>query len=260
MTNLINYNFTNCFIVFKNIFYLSIRIFFLFYTAPVFNSIYFNIKMKILLSIIISLVIFQSFPILNFSIFSLTGEYILFKQILIGILLGFSINLIFFITNISGEIFSFQTSLSILNFFDESVMLRSSVMSHLLNILLILLFLSLDGHLWVLSTIIQSFYFFPMNFNFLNIKIFFSIIKFFNLIFISGIHLILPIIIILFCMNIYLCFLNKFTPQLSIFSIGFSIINFIGLLSFFVFLFPIFFFLNNYLNKIYLSILNIYFK
>ncbi|NIH41214.1 MAG: flagellar biosynthetic protein FliR [Buchnera aphidicola (Periphyllus aceris)] len=259
MTNLINDNFSNFFIVLNNIFYFSIRIFFLFYTAPIFNSMYFSIKIKILLSVMISLGIFKSFPILNFSIFSLTGEYILLKQILIGILIGYSINLIFFITNISGEIFSFQTSLSISNFFDESVMLRSSIISHLLNIFLILVFLSFDGHLWVLSTIIQSFYFFPMDFHFLNIKIFFSMIKFFNLIFISGIHLILPIVIILFCINIYLCLLNKFTPQLSIFSIGFSIINFIGLLSFFVFLLPIFFFLNNYLNKIYLSVLNIYF-
>ncbi|CAL4318350.1 Flagellar biosynthetic protein FliR [Buchnera aphidicola (Periphyllus testudinaceus)] len=255
-----NFNVQDIFLIFNNILYPSVRIFFLFYTAPIFNSNYFSIQIKIFLSLMISLIIFPYFSLLSFHFLSLDSIIILLKQILIGILIGFSINLVLFITNISGEIFSFQTGLSFSNFFDENMLSRSSIMSVFLNSIIFLLFLSLDGHLWIIFTIVQSFYIFPIDFCVFDFHIFFYIVQFFSLILINGIHVIFPIIIFLFFLNISLLFLNKFIPQLSIFSIGFSIINFCGIMSFFYFLFFIFFFLNNYLSEIYLNLLNIFFK
>ncbi|WP_343187818.1 flagellar biosynthetic protein FliR [Buchnera aphidicola (Periphyllus koelreuteriae)] len=252
-------NINDYFFIFINILYPSIRIFFFFYIVSIFNSNYFNMQTKIFLSFIISLIILPFIPLFQFNIFSLDGVLILLEQILIGILIGFSINLIFSISNVSGEIFSFQTGLSFSNFFNENVFLKSSIMSCFLNSLIIILFLSLDGHLWMISTIIKSFYIFPISFKFFDINILISIVKLFSLIFVNGIYIIFPIIIILFFLNLSLCFLNKFIPQLSIFSIGFSIINFFGIFSFFIFLFHVLFFLDNYLNKIYFKVLNIIF-
>lgn len=241
-------------------FFIFLRIYFILFTIPLFNSNYFNLQLRILLSFFLCFIVLCSFSVKIFFLNFLNFFNIMFEQIFIGIIIGFSINLIFSISNIAGEIFGSQTGLSFSNFFDLNTSSNFPILSRFLNFLIFYLFLSIDGHLWIINTIIESFNYIPINIKFFNFKILLLISFYFSFVFISGIHIILPIIVILFSLNLALCFLNKFFPQLSIFSIGFSIITLAGMVSFYFLTFFIVSYLNMYFYKNYLSLLNIFYK
>ncbi|MDE5285990.1 MAG: flagellar biosynthetic protein FliR, partial [Buchnera aphidicola] len=70
----------------------------------------------------------------------------------------------------------------------------------------------------------------------LHANIFLILLEFSSFIFIKSIILVLPIITILLLINIIMSILNRLSPQISIFSVGFSINLLVGifLLSYFI--------------------------
>ncbi|NIH16746.1 MAG: flagellar biosynthetic protein FliR [Buchnera aphidicola (Periphyllus lyropictus)] len=241
-------------------FFIFLRIYFILFTIPIFNSNYFNLQLRIVLSFFFCFIVINFYSVDFFSLNLLNFLKIIFEQIFIGIIIGFSINLIFSISNIAGEIFGSQTGLSFSNFFDMNTSSNFPIVSRFLNFLIFYLFLSIDGHLWIIHTIVQSFNYIPINIKFFDFRVLFLISSYFSFVFISGIHIILPIIVILLSLNLALCFLNKFFPQLSIFSIGFSIITFAGMISFYFLTFFIISYLDTYFYKNYSSLLKIFYK
>ncbi|MBZ2279921.1 flagellar biosynthetic protein FliR, partial [Buchnera aphidicola] len=73
---------------------------------------------KIIISALVSWLILPFIPDTKIFLFSSLGFFLLFQQILIGIFLGFTFQLLFSIINISGEIISLQMGLSFSTFLD----------------------------------------------------------------------------------------------------------------------------------------------
>ena len=105
----------------------------------------------------------------------------------------------------------------------------------LLNLLALLVFISLDGHLSVISLLIKSTHTIPSNdsLQLFNIS---SLVHLGGNIFSAGLQLCLPVIAILLTLNIALAVLTKAAPQLNIFVIGFPLTIVVGLFSFYLLL------------------------
>ncbi|MBZ2279693.1 flagellar biosynthetic protein FliR, partial [Buchnera aphidicola] len=104
------------------------------------------------------------------------------------------------------------------------------------NIFMLLFFLSCDMHLYLISILVDSFQKIPIDIKIFNANIFLMLLEFSSVIFIKSMIFILPIMIVLLLINIVMSILHRLSPQISIFSIGFSINLIIGifLLSFFI--------------------------
>ncbi|MDB5767449.1 MAG: fliR, partial [Collimonas fungivorans] len=84
------------------------------------------------------------------------GVWILIQQVLIGSAMGFSIRLVFAAVQAAGDYAGLQMGLSFASFFDPSSGGNTMVLASLLNMLAMLIFLAVDGHLMVISTLVES--------------------------------------------------------------------------------------------------------
>lgn len=84
------------------------------------------------------------------------------QQILIGVALGLTMQFAFAAIRLAGEVIGMQMGLSFATFFDPSGGPNTPVLARLLNLLAMLLFLSFDGHLWLISLLADSFHTLPI--------------------------------------------------------------------------------------------------
>lgn len=242
----------------SNFFLPMVRILSFFSAAPIFNDKLINRKNKIVLSVMISWLIAPFLPEVHTLLFSYFGFLLFLQQILIGIVLGFTAQLLFVTVNLSGEIIGLQMGLSFATFFNSNSHIGTSIIARLLNILTLFFFLILNAHLYLISILIESFYSMPVDSYFLNVNIFFVLLKFSGCIFLNSILFISPVMIFLLSISFVMSLLNRLSPQISIFSIGFPLNLLVGIIVLY-FLIPVTFpFFEKMLNDWMLFIKNIF--
>ncbi|WP_312629472.1 flagellar biosynthetic protein FliR [Scandinavium sp.] len=205
------------------------RILALFSTAPFFSEAGISKKVKVGLAVLITALVAPLLPDAGVRIFSLQGLMVAVQQLLIGVLMGLTVQFIFVAVKHAGEIIGMQMGLSFATFYDPSSGGNMPVVARLLNLLVMLLFLTFNGHLWMLNILVKSFTLLPIGDTSLNEEGFFFFVKSAGIIFSNGILLGLPVITLLLCINLTLGLLNRLTPQLSIFVIGFPLTLTVGM-------------------------------
>jgi flagellar biosynthetic protein FliR len=202
------------------------RIFALLVATPPFNntSLSGRVRMMLGLSVTVAIMPAMQMPgmIPDVSPASGDGLVILAEQMLIGYAMGFSMRLAFGAVDMSGHAFSTQMGLGFATSYDPSNASQTAVVSELIGILTLLMFLSIDGHLMILSTLEQSFYALPIGAlpksaswgNLANAG---------AIIFSGGLLLALPIVVALLITNTALGILARVAPQLNIIVIGFPV-------------------------------------
>ncbi len=212
-------------------FWPFVRILALITVAPVFNERAIIARVKIGLALLITILVAPYLPLNATPIFSAAGIWILIQQILIGVMLGLSMQLAFAAIRYAGELIGLQMGLGFATFFDPSGGPNMPVLARFLNILAMLLFLTFNGHLWLISLLADSFHTLPVSTNPINSYAFLALVRAGGLIFINGLMLALPIVTLLLTINMSLGLLNRVAPQLSIFVVGFPITLTIGIMT-----------------------------
>lgn len=191
--------------------------------APVFNHNSIPTMTKLGLGLVLTLVIMPTVPsIPSFDIVSVQGLGLLIEQVLIGLAMGFSMRLIFSAVEVAGQLISLTMGLGFATFYDPQTGGQTPSLGQLLVLLSLLVFLSLDGHLIVITTIAKSFVTMPIDVASPgpNIK---DIAFWGKEIFSIGLLLAMPAIAALLIANIALGVLTRAAPQLNIFGIGFPV-------------------------------------
>ncbi|CAI0823402.1 flagellar biosynthetic protein FliR [Serratia quinivorans] len=212
-------------------FWPLLRILALISTAPVFSEKQISKKVKIGLGGLIVILVAPGLPVSTVPIFSAAGLWLAAQQILIGVALGLTMQFAFAAIRLAGEVIGMQMGLSFATFFDPSGGPNTPVLARLLNLLAMLLFLSFNGHLWLISLLVDSFHTLPVQAEPLNGNGFLALTQAGSLIFINGLMLALPLICLLLTLNMALGLLNRMTPQLSVFVIGFPVTMTIGIMT-----------------------------
>jgi len=203
----------------------------LFATAPLLSERSISKRVKVGLAVLITWLMVPTLPAVEVTLFSPAGFWLLLQQMLIGIALGFTMQLAFAAVRLSGEVIGLQMGLSFATFFDPGSRLNMPVLARFLDMLAMLLFLTFNGHLWLISLLADSFHTLPINGQPLNANAFNALVKAGGLIFLNGMMLALPLIVLLLLVNLVLGLLNRVTPQLSIFAVGFPITLTVGILT-----------------------------
>ena len=120
--------------------------------------------------------------------------------------------------------------LSFATFFDPGSRLNMPIIARIIDLLAMLLFMAFDGHLWLISMLVDTFHTLPIGGDAVNSNAFMALTRAAGLIFISGLMLALPLITLLLTVNLALGLLNRMAPQLSVFVIGFPITLTVGML------------------------------
>lgn len=211
-------------------FWPLLRVLALISTAPILSEKSVPKRVKLGLGIMITVIIAPTLPATNIPLFSLEALGLGLEQILIGIALGFTMQFAFAAIRTAGEIIGLQMGLSFATFIDPGSNLNMPVLARLMDMLALLLFLTFNGHLWLISMLADTFHTLPIGGEPINSNAFLALARAGGLIFLNGLMLALPVITLLLTLNLALGMLNRMAPQLSVFVIGFPLTLSVGIL------------------------------
>ena len=211
-------------------FWPFIRIMALIMTAPILSERSIPKRVKIGLGLMITFIVAPSLPANDTTIFSASAIWLIFQQLLIGIALGFTMQFAFAAIRTAGELIGLQMGLSFATFVDPTNHLNMPVLARLVDMLVLLLFMSFNGHLWLISILVDTFHTLPIGGEPVNSNAFMALTRAAGMIFLNGLMLALPVITLLLTANLALGLLNRMAPQLSVFVIGFPITLTVGML------------------------------
>lgn len=211
-------------------FWPLLRILALIATAPILSEKSVPKRVKLGLGVLIAVIVAPSLPATDVTIFSGNALWLALQQILIGTLIGFTMQLAFAAVRTAGELIGLQMGLSFATFVDPGSHLSMPVLARIMDLLALLLFLTFNGHLWLISALVDTFHTLPVGGNPLNANAFMALTRTGGLIFLNGLMLALPVITLLLTLNLALGMLNRMAPQLSVFVIGFPITLTVGII------------------------------
>jgi len=207
------------------------RILGIFTSAPVLSHKSVPIRYRVALGVFIALIIAPGLPpIAEQDPLSWIGLLILVQQFLIGISIGFVMQVLFAGFQLAGELMGMSMGLGFASFYDPQSRGQSSIVSQFLLQLIGLLFLSNNIHLSLLKILANSFTTIPIDASSLNAGLFKEIAFFGGHIFSIGVQIALPVVTALLFANMGLGILTRAAPQLNLFGIGFPITMMIGYL------------------------------
>ncbi len=201
------------------------RVFGLFSIAPVFGSDAVTFSYRIMLSFLLSLILY---PFANEHMMKVPGgmgefAVIIISEGLIGILIGFLVNIIFAGFQMAGEYFSVQMGFGYTEVLDPVSQTSLPVISQLKNLMGIMLFLVTGAHRVMIETLALSFekvkiIVFTAEVNNGIIKVFESAI---GAMFVVAFKIALPVLGILILVTIAEALMGKAAPQMNIMQLSF---------------------------------------
>ncbi len=199
-------------------------------TAPILGERSIPMRIKLGIGLVLTFVIIPTIPAIpTFEIFSLKGLLILIQQVIIGLAMGFCVRLVFVSVGIGGQLIGMSMGLGFATFFDPQTQGQNTAISQFLTMLLMLIFLSLDGHLMMVTALANSFVTMPIAVDGPGISPL-KIVDWGATIFSTGLLLALPAVTALLVTNMALGILTRTAPQLNLFGIGFPLTLSIGFL------------------------------
>ncbi len=217
---------------------LSLFTIVLFRTASVlfFSPIYSQTNMPLILKIGLAMVItFAIFPAISSEQEALpktmAGYIVLiFKEISIGFLIGYTVTLAFVAFTVAGELISNAMGIRLAELVNPLLDGSSSPVSHLFQITGIILFLGLNGHHWLIKALVYSYQTVPVT-GFIGTDTSISrMVQMFGELFVSAIKIAAPVMVIMILVTIISGFLARSAPQMNIFLVIFPIKIIVGIL------------------------------
>lgn len=179
---------------------------------------------KISLSFALAVIISPILPPLpNVAPASATGVFILAQQLMIGLAMGLSVRIIFSAVEMAGYIMGLQMGLGFATLFDPQNSTQVPVISQFLGLVATLIFLAMNGHLLMISGLVESFEILPIGLHPLANEGWRTLVIWGGEIFRTGVLISLPVVAALLVTNVALGILTRAAPQLNIFAVGFPL-------------------------------------
>ena len=198
-------------------------------TAPIFGAKTVPSRVKLIVSLALTIVIVPLLPGMpQVDVFSLQGLYVTANQILIGIAIGFTTQLVFSAIIMSGQILAMQMGLGFSLMVDPQNGTQAPVLSQFYIIFVLLVYLSLNGHLVLIQIVMDGFETLPIAVTGLSTDSMWQIVTWGRYIFSGAIGIAIPAIASLLVVNLSFGIMTRAAPQLNIFAIGFPVTLMLG--------------------------------
>jgi flagellar biosynthetic protein FliR len=206
------------------------RILALFASAPIIGNPGLPVQVKIGLAVLLTVLVAPLLPPPpDIDPASATGLLILAQQMLIGLALGFAMQIVFHATEMAGEFIGLQMGLGFATLYDASIPGFIPVLGQFMGVIVSLAFLAIDGHLLLLSGLVGSFDALPVAAlsGATGLR---ALVEWAGCIFSYALTLSLPLMAALLITNMALGVLTRAAPQLNIFAVGFPLTIMMGML------------------------------
>ncbi len=154
-------------------------------------------------------------------VLSADGLAIAVQQLLLGVAMGFILQLAFAMLAMGGQAVSMTTGLGFATFLDPVNGIQVPVVSQLYTILGTLVFLAINGHLMVIQVLAESFETMPVQALGPSAQALVAIALWGGKLFVGALIIGLPAIVALTLINLAFGVMSRAAPQLNIFAVGF---------------------------------------
>lgn len=154
------------------------------------------------------------------------------RSLVIGAMMGFTINLTFTAVKYAGSIAGMQIGFAIVNAFDPMTQSQVSVISQLYYIMAVLLFFVTGAHQILVGAMFESCVILPPFGGFEAAGGSWYLLKEFGTVFVLGLRISGPIVIVLLLVSASMGVIVKTVPQINILAVGFPIKIAVGLVTF----------------------------
>jgi flagellar biosynthetic protein FliR len=189
------------------------------------------VKVRLFYALTVTLVAVPMIPPMSphIELFSLTSAIVVMQQMLIGIAIG---TLSIFAVQtfvIAGQVIAMQTSLGFASMADPMNGQSTPVVGQFYIIFVTLLFLGVDGHLLMIELIVRSFHTLPISSTGLLALNYHQLAGWLSLMIHAALAFSITSTVAMLLVNLSFGIMTKVSPQLNIFSLGFSISMVFGL-------------------------------
>ena len=207
-----------------------IRVLAVFSALPIFNRRNVPLRVRVALAAFITATAQPSLPEMPVvPLDSMVAVMLVVQQVLIGVTIGFAVRVVFAAVEYAGELIGLQMGLNFAASFDPVSAGQSTATASFFATMVSWIFIALNGHLIVISAVINSFQTFPVGpepFAFLSKAM---PHRWGAEIFATGLWIALPMVTMLLFVNLVLGFISRVAAQIQIFGIGFPITLGLGL-------------------------------
>lgn len=215
----------------SQMFWPFVRIGACFMVAPAFGAVFVPARLRLVLAGAVSLLVAPLVtPPAGITAFSVAGFLVTIHQVLIGIAIGFALQVLFDAVAMGGQLLANSMGLSFAFNVDPMRGTSTPALGQLYALMVMLTFLALDGHLALVEMLVQGFSTLPVGTTGLGNEALWTLVSWGTQIFAGALAVALPGITALLIVNLAFGVVSRAAPTLNLFAVGFPISLVFGLL------------------------------
>lgn len=144
-------------------------------------------------------------------------------EMVLGLVLGMAVNFLFMGIQAGGELLGFQMGFTMINFADPLTGNQTGATAFFLWMVALLVFLGLDGHLYMIKGFAASFALVPPGGLFLGTTVLWQVLHLAAQMFVLALKIAAPVMVALFLVEVTLGLVARTSPQIQIMEFGFPI-------------------------------------
>jgi flagellar biosynthetic protein FliR len=200
-------------------------------TAPLLSHASVPRRARLGLALLLTVLVAPTLPVAPaVTPFSIPGGVLLVQQVMVGLAIGFVMQFAFAAVTLAGDMIGLQMGLSFASLVDPSHSEQVPLVGAFLSVILMLVFMAMNGHLLMIGALVDSFTAFPVQADAIAQPDWRGLARGAESIFSSGLQIALPVIAALMVVSLALGVLTRTAPQLNLFAVGFPVTLIVGLL------------------------------
>ncbi len=198
--------------------------------APVFGASYVPKRLRIVLAGAITIAIMPLLPAVpDVALLSADGVIITIQQLLIGVALGFALQLVFDALTLGGQLLANGMGLGFAFNLDPLRGVTTPALGQLYSVLGTLVFLALNGHVALINTLVDSFRGLPVGTDGFDAVRARAVADWGGMLFLGGLRVALPGMTALLVINLAFGVMSRAAPALNLFAVGLPVTLIFGL-------------------------------
>jgi flagellar biosynthetic protein FliR len=198
--------------------------------APLFGARFVPARTRVLLAAALTALVAPLAPSTGIAPFSAEGVVVVAQQLLIGVALGFALQVVFDALGLAGQLLANSMGLSFAFNVDPLRGSSTAALGQLYIILATLTFLAMGGHLALLEVLVQGFTTMPIGTTGLGSEGLWNLVSWGGQLFSGAVAVALPGVTALLIVNLAFGVVSRAAPSLNLFAVGFPVSLVIGLL------------------------------
>ena len=200
-------------------------------SSAFFSSPSVSVPIKVLFSIVMTFVVAPIADFTTADTTAITSGLVMhaFKEVSIGLFLGFLTRFFFFALSMAGEMISISLGLSSAQVYNPFSGQSGQVVEQFFSLFGMMVFLSMNGHHVFVTALVESFQVIPLARSGIEFGGLAEVASRFQAIFVIVVKMSAPIVLTLFIVNIAMSIIGRAVPQMNVLVTSFPVTIMIGL-------------------------------